>query len=97
MSLHLLAGVTDERAKALIAELSLDQLCGLVFAKAALEQVRVEVRVRPLEARVKVKGKRLPPHYCKKRPAGLEGECQFSLALGTCLHCGRKPGEVRRG
>lgn len=52
MSLDLLKGVTDERAKALLGELSFDQIMGLLFAKAAVEQKRVNVRIRPLEARV---------------------------------------------
>lgn len=51
--LDLLAGVTDERAKELLSELSLDQLCGLVFAKASLDQKRVDIRIRPQEARVR--------------------------------------------
>lgn len=93
MSLDLLAGVTDERAQALLAELSYDQLCGLLFAKASIEKKRVDIRTRPMEARVRVK--RWPAHYCKSRPAGLEGECQFVLATGCCLHCGRAAGATR--
>jgi len=57
MTLDLLRGVTNERAKALLAELSYDNLVGLLFAKAALENKRVTVQTRPVEARVRVKAK----------------------------------------
>lgn len=53
MSLDLLAGLSDERAKALVSELSFDQLCGLLMVKARLEGKRVNLHIRHLEARVR--------------------------------------------
>lgn len=55
MSVDLLAGLTDERAKVLLAELSLNQLTGLLFAKASVERQIVTLRIRPMDARVRVK------------------------------------------
>lgn len=93
--MSLIDGLSNERGKALLDELTFDQLCGLVIAKAVVEHKRVVINIRPAEARVsrKAMAKRIRAHYCQKRPAGLEGECQFSLSTGECLHCGRRVGE----
>lgn len=53
--MSLLDGLSNERAKELVAELTLNQLCGLVFAKALLTGERVNIRIRPAEARVRTK------------------------------------------
>lgn len=58
--MSLLDGITDERAKALVTELSLNQLCGLVFAKALLTGERVNIRIRPAEARVNLRKAKRP-------------------------------------
>lgn len=88
-------GLDVDRVKALLEELTLNQLVGLVLAKVAMERQVVTFHIRPVEARVRTKRYRRSEqtdHYCRKRPQGLEGECQFSLSSGLCLHCGRAVG-----
>lgn len=52
-----IAGLSRERAEALLAELTLVQLAELLLAKACAEKTRVDIRIRPLEHRVKVRKK----------------------------------------
>jgi hypothetical protein len=66
-SLFLLKTLPEERVEALLGELSFDELCGLVLAKAPLAGQRVNINVRPAEARVRPKKQRGPGRGAQRK------------------------------